>query len=357
MQFRALFLFLLSVPSIAQAQSGQFCLQTFNVYATAYASGVSQRLSNLATALTREPCGAIQFQEFWRESDYRAFLTEFGRSQMQLVRADEIRRDSKIIGLSSAFRGEVKKSYSEIFTINNEDGMLDWFRNLTGVQKGITAIEAKIENGPQALFLNTHTHPTSEAIRTAQMLQLVDFALLRAEKAAELPLLMTGDLNAVPGSMEMALLQNVLLLKDAYLENHGSYGKVCTYCANNPLSWLSEDRVFDFVLYRSAPGLELKPASTEINLRGSAESPLSDHFGVRSILGFTERAPTLLAADSGVVRARVTLAIQTLERARALLVLAHDSVFDPALDDVDHLIKTLKRASLPPAVDLIYRTP
>ena len=259
MKYRVLFLFLFSALSAQAASSGDFCVQTFNVYATAYAGKKAERLSRLADELTNQPCDSIQFQELWQAADYRRFSTDFARAQMKLVQADSLRTDKAMIGLVSAFHGEVGRAYSEIYRINNEDGVLDWFRGLTGVQKGLSALEAKLESGPSVLFVNTHTHPTNEAIRAAQMVQLIDATLIRSPGAADLPVVFTADLNATPDSLELALLRNVLLLRDAYLETHdNTYGDLCTYCESNPLSWGGGNRVIDFTLFRSSPTVTLR---------------------------------------------------------------------------------------------------
>lgn len=349
------FLFFL-FPALAQAAGGEFCLQTFNVYATAYSSNVRPRLSALADTLTNDPCDAVQFQEFWRESDFNFFRTEFARSSMNLVQADKLRPDSSMTGLVSAFQGKVERSYSELYRINNEDGLLDWFRKLGGVQKGFTALQAKIESGPSVLFLNTHTHPTSEAIRTAQMIQLVDFALLRAEKATELPVIFTADLNATPDSLEMALLEKVLLLRNAYLEANQSYGDSCTYCNTNPLSWLKESRTIDFTLIRSAPSLELRSRQSEVNLRGTDRAPLSDHYGVRSQIQWADRYAALYDPADTIVRERKAAAVAALNRAKKVLAAEKKPVFDSAIAQVDGLLQKFQNG-LPDAAETIFRTP
>ncbi|MGE3260416.1 MAG: hypothetical protein AB7K68_01440 [Bacteriovoracia bacterium] len=358
MKYRALFLFLVAalVSSQAHAASGEFCVQTFNVYATAYAGGKAARLSKIADSLTNEPCDSIQFQELWQAGDYRRFSTDFSRAQMSLVQADSLRTDKAMIGLVSAFRGTTARSYSEIYLINNEDGVLDWFRGLTGVQKGLSAIEAKLTQGPTLLFLNTHTHPTNEAIRAAQMIQLITHNLIQSPNAANLPVVFTADLNATPDSLEISLLKNVLLLRDAYLDTHENYGDLCTYCESNPLSWGGGDRVIDFTLFRSSPTVTLRALKSEINLKGSAEAPLSDHYGVRSQLAFSEHDSILLPADSALVLDRKAAAIKALVAAREVLVKAQKPVFETAITQVDSLLEKF-RTRLPESAEMIFRTP
>lgn len=357
MKTRALFLFALAFsPSAFADTRGAFCVQTFNVYATAYASNKTARLSQIAETLTNEPCDSIQLQELWQAADYRRFASDFARSAMKLVQADSLRRDRAMIGLVSAFKGDLGRSFSEVFLINNEDGVLDWFRGLTGVQKGISAVEARLEQGVSALFLNLHTHPSNEAIRAAQMIQLIDTMLLRSPNAVSLPLVLTGDLNATPDSLELQLLKNVLLLKDAYLETHASYGDLCTYCESNPLSWGGGNRVIDFTLFRSSPTVSLKALESTVNLKGREGAPLSDHYGVRSQLAYRTHEEELLPADSALVLDRKAAAIKALERARFVMVEARKDVFATAIAKTDELLGKFK-GRLPDAAELIFRIP
>jgi hypothetical protein len=226
------------------------------------------------------------------------------------------------------------------------------------VQKGITAIETKLDQGPTVLYLNTHTHPTNETIRAAQMIQLLDFVMIRSPGAANLPVVLNGDFNATPDSLELRLVKNVLQLHDAYLDTHGgNYGDICTYCEANPLSWGGGDRVIDFTLFRASPALEFRAEKSELNLRGEEGSPLSDHYGVRSILTWQDRTSALLPADSAIVRDRKALAEKTLEEALKLLTDAENSVFDDSIAKANELILALRGDRLPEGAALAFRLP
>jgi endonuclease/exonuclease/phosphatase family metal-dependent hydrolase len=305
-------------PVLALADTGSFCVQTFNVYGPAYASGVNYRLSRLAEEIVKDPCAATQFQEFWRQSQYETFKQELEPARLALVRADEVRGDEAMTGLASAFQGSVLEARAQLFRVNNQNGVLDWVRDLSGVQKGFTALEVKLDNGPLALFVNLHTHPTDEVVRVAQIAQLAYF-LLTDEEAKNLPLILTGDLNATPAGPEIAILENVLLLRDSYLEANGAYGETCTYCSENPLSWSWENRVIDFVLVRNSPTLALSARASEVNLRGEKYDPLSDHFGVRSVLSWGDREASLLRPEDPAYEARVGQAQLTIARVEKIL--------------------------------------
>ncbi len=216
--------------------------------------------------------------------------------------------------------------------------------------------EVRLDNAPSVTFLNLHTHPTSRSVRVAQILQLIDFTLFRSSRANLLPLVLTGDLNAEPKSLEIELLRNVLLLRDGYLDaNGGSYGASCTYCRANDLSWTFGNRVIDFTLYRSSPDIELSAHQSEINLQGNGKfGPLSDHFGVRTQLNWKVRTPVLLASDSPELKERLDLARRTLQKANAVLVKDGSPAMLKAAGLASRLIRRLSE-TLPMSVDRLYR--
>lgn len=334
-----------SAPSYAFADSGQFCVQSFNVYGPAYASGVEYRLSRLAEEIVKAPCAATQFQEFWRDGQYETFKQEIQPARLAMVRADEFRQDGSMTGLASAFTGHVLSARSRLFSVNNEGGVLDWFRDLSGVQKGYSALEVKLDHGPTALFLNLHDHPTEESIRVAQVAELAE-ALLADSSALKLPVILTGDLNATPDGPELALLRDILLLRDSYVEANGAYGDVCTYCGDNPLSWSSEDRVIDFVMVRNSPSVELVSARSLINLQGDKYDPLSDHFGVKTDFDWKDREAELLSLDDPIVRERMARAADTAKAVSTIL--AGREVDSPAALRFWDMAESLKEGKLPP---------
>jgi endonuclease/exonuclease/phosphatase family metal-dependent hydrolase len=373
MLLRALFLVFISltasVPSLAAIrpdltprfglipERGSFCLQTFNVYGPAYATGVKSRLARLAQTLLREPCEALQFQEFWRAHHYEDFTQAMYPSRQAFLFADSLRGDQAMIGLASGFSGSVARAESSLFEINYHGGWVDDIRWLFGVQKGFTALEVKIDHGPLGLFLNAHTHPHDKAIRLAQVVQLTEHLLLREERAAELPLFLTGDFNDVPGSLTMRLLHDVLQFRDAYAEANGSYQEECTYCSDNPLSWSNEDRVLDFVLVRSSPGIELVAERAEINLRGEKDSPLSDHYGVRTELGWQEREAALLDGTDSLVVARKERAVLTLNAVARTLELTGKAALQKMGRRALALRDRIRRGKLPEWAEASFRIP
>lgn len=355
MNHRAFFFVLFSLfPLSGFADSGTFCVQSFNVYGPAYASSVEYRLSLLGEEILRDPCPVTQFQEFWRDSHYQDFTEQLAPAHFSMVRPDALRKDKAMTGLASAFAGAVLSSDSQVFVVNNEDGFLDWIRDLSGVQKGFSYVKARATGAPEANYVNLHTHPSNEAIRLAQITQLLGF-LLSAPAVGDAPLLLTGDLNATPDSAELALLRDVLLLRDSYREVHGDYGDACTYCHENPLSWSFEDRVIDFVLVRNAPGLALTARRSEINLRGMPYQPLSDHYGLRSTFEWQEREARRLPPTDVIVQARIAKAIAALQKAQAGL--KGNTAFVAAANYLRSLEQIFAGGTLPAELESIFLTP
>ncbi len=338
------------------AAAATFCAQTFNVYAPAYASGIESRLSRLAQEVKAEPCDVIQFQEFWRDGDYAKFKQSMKGSSYVLIRADDLRNDNVIIGLSSAIQGKISQAQSSVFRVNNEGGILDGIRNLAGVQKGFTLLKVEIANTPSLLLLNLHTHPDKESIRLAQVTQLVQDIVSHPE-ILDSPIVLTGDLNATPDSPELALVKDLLLLRDSFVEANSSYGGVCTYCKDNPLSWDNKDRVIDFVLIGNSLSHKLTSKTSVINLKGSKPAPLSDHFGVRSQLAWTLQAERELNIMDPLILSRVQKARQSLSRAIKVLNSNSAAGFREAAKILKQWDSEFASGRLNPGFEKIFRTP
>jgi hypothetical protein len=131
-------------------------------------------------------------------------------------------------------------------------------------------------------------------------------------------LILTGDLNFTPSSLEYLFLKNVLLVEDAYASIHGGYaGGDCTYCANNPHHWGGGDRVIDYILTRSAASTDARSVKSVINLREAHGITPSDHYGVQAGLAITDRAPAEVAPDE--FRTRATRAIIAIDQTLRIL--------------------------------------
>jgi hypothetical protein len=333
-----IFLSLTTGALTVASQERTLCVQTFNVYGPAYARNVSGRLQATAKELEGSGCQIVQIQELWQERDFNLFAGLLQKADYSSFRADALRRDRAMIGLSSHFLGKSSDRRSELYRVNNEGGIIDWFRGIAGVQKGFSVETFESEEG-NLRVVNTHTHPTETTIRLAQMVQL-----LKAIQGLsfDYPLVVTGDFNATPDSKEMRLLTALTGLRDSYADFHSGYRDECTYCSSNPLAWDSNDRVIDFVFVRSGQKFGLRTMGSAINLQGDTNAPLSDHYGVRSNFSWTGGTP-LLPVEDARVQARKSEALLALASAREELLSKRGAGFREAAEQIGRWESELKR--------------
>jgi hypothetical protein len=339
----------LFISSLGFASSNEFCVQTFNVYGPAYASSVDYRISKLANEILAAPCDSFQFQELWKEDQFEILDRQLAPEKYALLWADHIRQDEKMIGLGSAFQGSIGWAKSGTFSINNNDGIGDWFRGAWGVEKGYTLMQVKLDKAPPTLFVNTHTHPSNTSIRIAQIVQLIQ---TMAAENTSLPTILTGDFNATPDSLEWKLIKDVANMRDSFLEKNKTYKEVCTYCGDNPLSWSSEDRVIDFVFLRNSKEFELTVKSSVVNLMGEdKESPLSDHFGVQSVLDWsTKTDPNQLSANE--MENKIAAAAAATHQ--ALLTLEDSQEYEQTFQTLKRWYKSFLKKKIPQDLEIFF---
>jgi Endonuclease/Exonuclease/phosphatase family len=310
------------VASVASVASpNKICVQTFNAYGPAYSSNIPGRTLDLGEELLRSPCEILQVQELWTSSHHDLAVNAVRRSlpKLSATRFDDIQ--SPYVGQSglAIFTSEILTDQSfSAFTIN-QDGLADSIRGMLGVIKGLGQSRITLKRDPAKIFqmMNLHTHPSSVRVRIAQIVQL----LRRFESMLPLtaPVILTGDFNFKPDSVEYGLLNNVGNLTDSYRYTHQGYrANDCTYCAENPLHWFGESRVIDFIWLRSTANVKVTPLNSSINLRGIDDVVPSDHYGLRTQIDVREAAVSKVSQDIFDRRCRsaiasLDLALETLE--------------------------------------------
>ncbi len=257
-----------------------FCLQSFNGYGPAYASNVIPRTELFTAELLRDACEVVHLQEIWK-TDQIQLIEQTMSSRYQIYSPNKV----NLFGLMSLSTVPVSAEEFHIFRFNNDGGILNGGRDVVGVQKGFTV--QTLEADEKIDFLNLHLHPASSAVRVAQIYEIVKWNIARKELR---PLVMSGDFNMTPASVEHQFLRSALKVKDAVEEMWSKYpAAFCTYCAENPLSWLNTDQIFDYVLFSSQSKLKVK--NLNLNLKGTSTEPLSDHYGLRVDFDFTQQTP------------------------------------------------------------------
>lgn len=265
--------------SAAQAAGPSFCLQHFNLYGPLYATQIADRTARVTQELTSEnpECDVVQLIEVW--SAAQAHQVMDGMSRDYVISAPNLQSR---IGIMSLLRGEIKTTETHDFVINNEDGILDDIRNMAGVKKAFHVVTAKLPQLDEEIYLiETHLHPSSPAVRIAQILDIYNWRLRHQDKK----MVLSGDFNAEKNSLERDLLMGLLAAHDSMQEVlGGTYpDQFCSYCEDNPRSWLRGNHLFDYVFFSnvSATPSVLKPVSGMINLKGTPGNTLSDHYGLR----------------------------------------------------------------------------
>lgn len=288
-----------------------FCVQTFNTYGPVYAKHVRQRTLALTRAL--DSCAMIQLQEVWRPFQ-KEILAQHMPSDTTIIDADRSRSDKNISGLVGLVKGSIQKIESALFTVNGK-GWLDYGRNLMGVRKGFLATEVLLPQSRQTIvFLNLHLHHSNQAIRLAQLVDLMDWYFQTS--AHRKTVILAGDFNATPDSLEMELLQTVFRFKDSYREANRVYQDICTYCKKNPMYWGGGNRVIDYILFADNAGLGLAVSESAINLKYFQGIALSDHYGVKSNFAIQEgSANEVVEPPSSIVyRQRVLAAHNSIQK-------------------------------------------
>lgn len=276
----AAFLFVLFFNSQVYA----YCLQSFNGYGPIYAPSILQRTNLFMKEILEDQCEVVHLQEIWNVRQIRKI-----EEAVDLTYISFAPNTRKKNGLMSLSRWNVSKTEYHSFQHNTDGSWFDRSRRAIGVEKGFAVQWLKTPIGDMA-FINLHLHPVSKAVRIAQIMDLIAWRM----KNSEAPIVLTGDFNMTPDSLEKSLVVHGLKVKDAVETFWGGYkSEHCTYCSSNRLSWLSDDRFLDYFFY-SGP---LKITDVQINLKGSVEQPYSDHYGVKVSWEFDDSANVSLFSE------------------------------------------------------------
>ncbi len=304
-------LLLVSMTSLAESfwqadpSPPRFCLQNFNAYGPIYAKDIFERTDRMTSELQAIPkCDVVHLQEVWNESQITQIEKDLKR-QYNMSTPNKTAR----IGVMSLFMEDIISEETQTFNINNENGVLDSIREAFDVKKAFHIVRSSFFDVNEIFqFVNTHLHPASQPVRLTQILDMVQWRLKHQNEK----LLLTGDLNADPGSVEHRLVKYVLGMSDSLeLHMNGYHRSICTYCTGNPRGWMFSNHVFDYIFFSNVgdSSSTLKVLSSQINMRGTPRRPLSDHFGVR----------TQFAIDP--VKSEITSAQIEMRRQKALEVL------------------------------------
>lgn len=336
-------LLVLAVAGFAQAEpvwqsddsDPQFCVQNFNAYGPMYALNVKARTEKWAAELQRKPaCAVVHLQEVWNKDHINMVEGELSH----LYRVTTPNREARI-GIMSLFRGDVRNKETYSFHVNNEGGILDTIRDTFDVKKAFHVVTARLDNLDEEMyFINTHLHPMSSSVRLTQLIDLLNWRLQNQSHK----MILSGDFNATFDTLEHDFVTSLLQVGDSLEIASGGYRKGdCTYCKENRLGWLSDDRVFDYVFFSNVGSTEteLKVVSGDVNMRGTLKNPLSDHYGVRIEFVLAPKNPQM---DFLTQELRRQKAMTILTRAAKVLSAEKGEEFAPYKKELLQLVQQLE---------------
>ncbi len=318
----------------AQA-SPAFCVQHFNMYGPLYAADVYGRTQRATRELHDETplCDVLQLIEVWNAPQIAQVEQALG-DEYQISAPNE---DSRI-GLMSLVRGQIEATETHDYLVNNEDGILDGIRSVSGVKKAFHVAQIKLPAVDEELtFISTHLHPTSQVVRIAQIFELYQWRLQHPDRK----IVLSGDFNAEKDSLERELILDLVASHDSFEELLGGYPPdICSYCEENPRSWLWGHHLFDYIFYsnRSQTATSLQPAGGFINLKGENGNTLSDHYGLRMYLsvepGVREDLPGQKDAH---LEARRVAALAHVQASIDLLIQSGMKIVQPTVQALQRL--------------------
>lgn len=329
MNYYKLFLILLFVY-FNKAQSGSiFCLQSFNAFGPLYATETEDRFSAFLNELNSEKCDIIQLQEVWSPKQV-SWVEDALSGQYRSFSPNKKSR----IGIMSLSFQDITPVHLQKFRVNNSGGLFDNIRELANIKKAFAVAKTKVSNSNEEIYvLNTHLHHMDTPIRLSQLLEILDWRL----KNQELKIVMNGDFNANPGSIEIRFIEHVLKMKDSFITLKGKYPEdFCTYCADNPRAFGKGNHVFDYIFYSNFsskhPNTDLYPIYTERNLMGKDSWSYSDHYGMKAKF-YLETAKAVKENDF-ISRNQ---ALKTLMEVEEIFIAEKKSIFNKELDYIRSL--------------------
>jgi endonuclease/exonuclease/phosphatase family metal-dependent hydrolase len=150
-------------------------------------------------------------------------------------------------------------------------------------------------------------------VRIAQLVELAQYLqnpLIRDE-----PVVIAGDFNFEPDSLEYAFMTKILGLSDGFKDFHSDHK--CTHCRNNKYSMTSKSRWLDYIFYRSGTRHNLSVSDSRFIFAGNGHGPVvSDHYGLKTTFVLTEASSCSASLQPALGDAQLRL----LEQIRQSLI-------------------------------------
>ena len=255
-------------------------LQTFNCFGPAYAPRLVYRTKLLCEFLKMNNQTDIVFlQEVWKNSHYKLLHKLFFKKvdEYQEIYFDELFSYKYKTGMVIYFKGRLLSKFYYPFSLN-ESNFVDRFRTRMGILKGVGYVKVECKKFGILHLLNVHTHPTSSLVRLTQIAEII--ALV--SKLDNAPVIMGGDFNMEPHSLEYQLLVSQLSLE--VIPKLDSMNKdIETYSKENPYAIPGIHKTVDYIFLKSS---DLNFSQFSINLKKYQGRFLSDHYGVEGHVAY-----------------------------------------------------------------------
>ncbi len=282
-------------------------------------------------------CEFMAFQEVWSSSQ---------RDQLKALMAQYFPHSGlidpavkKSLGLMSVSKAPILAAEIYPFKVNY-DGVKDNLRRLLGIGKGFQASLVQPKNQERLWVVNLHMHHKKQSIRLAQIVELLNWRI----RHPHFKLLLVGDFNFTPESLERGLLMQLLHLKDASeVYNKGYKLGACTYCHANPLANGGGGWVLDYVFYSQMKSdtYFLNVAKAQVNLTEFNGVTMSDHYGVRAYFNYSLNRMTYVADDQ-----RRRALMSALEASVSVLTQEGSSLYDETISMLMHNYRVLKNKKI-----------
>ena len=264
------------------------CVQTFNTYGVSYAGNLKERHKQTLDFLRNEACDINLLQEVVDQEHYNNLLDLSNELNMTSAYFG-IPDDDKTSGLVGVFRGNIVDLDMQYFPDVQNTVVNFVYQSFQSVDKGFGVVQF---HHPQLLqntllVLNLHLDHILQQTRVSQILFILERILHRPDWWDTL-LIVGGDLNFSPGSLEFNMMKYLLRLQDPYEKINKE--RFCTHwCEDSDyevLNTLFGGQVRDYILFKPSSKVHIYPVDIDVFPKKHNGIDLSDHYGVRAFFNF-----------------------------------------------------------------------
>ena len=286
--FISFFVFAEESLTIKEQNTYSLCVQTLNTYGVFYAGNLTERHRQTLHFLRDNACDINLLQEVVDKDHYdnlSKLSSELNMTSVYFGRAD----DNKNSGLVGVFKGSLVNVDIEYFPVVQNEVFNFVYQSFQSVDKGFGVVQF---HHPQLhkntlLVLNLHLDHISQQTRVRQILFILERILHQPDWWDTL-LIVGGDLNFSPESLEFNMMEHLLRLKDPYEEINKE--RFCTHwCEDSSydiLNTLFGGQVRDYILFKPSSRMSIHPVDIDVFPKKYNGINLSDHYGVRAVFNF-----------------------------------------------------------------------